>query len=92
MPPTGTFECSDPLITQLHKNVEWSMKSNFLDMPDRLPPAGARRVDRRCADLYPVGTLSLMDTRAFFRKWLKDLSLEQFPEGRWAISCPIPTD
>jgi alpha-L-rhamnosidase len=33
MPKTGFFECSDPLINQLQKNIELGPKVIFLDIP-----------------------------------------------------------
>jgi len=81
MPPTGTFECSDPMINRLHHNVEWSMKSNFLDLPTDCPQR-ERAGWTGDAQIFATSASFLMDTRAFFRKWLKELSLEQFPDGK----------
>ena len=33
----GTFECSNPLINQLHHNIIWGGKSNFVDIPTDCP-------------------------------------------------------
>ncbi|MCA5010794.1 family 78 glycoside hydrolase catalytic domain, partial [Clostridioides difficile] len=30
MEETGEFSCSNPLVNQLHSNIKWSMKGNFL--------------------------------------------------------------
>ncbi|MBE0697885.1 MAG: glycoside hydrolase family 78 protein, partial [Anaerolineaceae bacterium] len=89
MPPTGTFTCSDPMITQLHKNVEWSMKGNFLDLPTDCPTR-ERAGWTGDAQVFTPSAAFLMDTRAFFRKWLKDLSLEQFPSGMVGNFVPNP--
>jgi alpha-L-rhamnosidase len=89
MPPAGTFECSDPLITRLHKNVEWSMKSNFLDLPTDCPQR-ERAGWTGDAQIFAPSASFLMDTRAFFCKWLKDLSLEQFPSGMLGNFVPNP--
>jgi alpha-L-rhamnosidase len=89
MPPTGTFACSDALITQLHKNVEWSMKSNFLDLPTDCPQR-ERAGWTGDAQIFTPSASFLMDTRAFYRKWLKELSLEQFPSGMVGNFVPNP--
>jgi alpha-L-rhamnosidase len=89
MPPTGTFQCSDPLIAQLHKNVEWSMKSNFLDLPTDCPTR-ERAGWTGDAQIFAPSASFLMDTRAFFRKWLKDLTVEQFPSGMVGNFVPNP--
>ena len=39
MPPTGQFECSDPLLNQLQHNIVWGQKGNFLDIPTDCPAA-----------------------------------------------------
>ncbi len=87
MPPTGTFSCSDPLITRLHKNTEWSMKSNFLDLPTDCPQR-ERAGWTGDAQIFTPSASFLMDTRAFFRKWLKELVLEQRPDGM--VGCFVP--
>ena len=89
MPPTGTFECSDPLITRLHTNVEWSMKSNFLDLPTDCPQR-ERAGWTGDAQIFAPSAAFLMDTRAFFRKWLRELRLEQFPDGMVGNFVPNP--
>lgn len=89
MPRTGSFECSDPLITRLHENVVWSMKSNFLDLPTDCPQR-ERAGWTGDAQIFTPSASFLMDTRAFFRKWLKELSLEQFPSGMVGNFVPNP--
>jgi alpha-L-rhamnosidase len=89
MPPTGTFSCSDPLLTQLHHNAEWSMKSNFLDIPTDCPTR-ERAGWAGDAQIFAPSASFLRDTRAFFRKWLQDLVLEQFPDGKVGNFVPNP--
>src|SRR4051812_31853721 len=40
--PTGTFECSDPMINQLQSNIVWSQKGNFIDIPTDCPQRDER--------------------------------------------------
>ena len=82
MERTGYFECSDPKINQLYRNIIWGQKGNFLDVPtdcpqrdERLGWTGDAQVFARCA-CYNY------DTRKFYRKWLTDMKLEQRPDGR----------
>jgi alpha-L-rhamnosidase len=89
MPPTGTFVCSDPLINRLHTNVEWSMKSNFLDLPTDCPQR-ERAGWTGDAQIFTPSASFLRDTRAFFRKWLKELAIEQFPNGMVGNFVPNP--
>ena len=39
---TGHFECSDPLLNQLHHNVIWGLRGNFLDVPTDCPQRDER--------------------------------------------------
>lgn len=42
MPPTGRFECSNPLINQLQHNIQWGQKGNFVDVPTDCPQRDER--------------------------------------------------
>jgi alpha-L-rhamnosidase len=89
LPPAGTFTCSDPMINQLHQNVVWSMKSNFLDLPTDCPTR-ERAGWTGDVQIFTPSASYLTDTRAFFGKWLKELSLEQFPNGMVGNFVPNP--
>ncbi len=53
---TGTFECSDELLNQLHRNVVWGTRGQLPRRADRLSAAGrATRLDRRHRGLRAVG-------------------------------------
>ena len=39
---TGWFESSDKLLNQLHENVVWGMRGNFLDVPTDCPQRDER--------------------------------------------------
>ena len=89
MPPTGSFVCSDPMINQLHHNTEWSMKSNFLDLPTDCPTR-ERAGWTGDAQIFTPSASFLMDTQAFFRKWLAELRDEQFENGMVGNFVPNP--
>src|SRR5699024_1268760 len=38
----GWFGCSDPLLNQLHENIVWSARGNFLDVPTDCPQRDER--------------------------------------------------
>ncbi len=65
------------------------MKSNFLDLPTDCPQR-ERAGWTGDAQIFTPSASFLMDTRAFFRKWLKELSLEQFPSGMVGNFVPNP--
>ncbi|QJD85718.1 alpha-L-rhamnosidase [Cohnella herbarum] len=81
MLPTGSFECSDPMVNRLQSNIVWGQRGNFLDVPtdcpqrdERLGWTGDAQVFIRTAAFnYHVGP--------FFTKWLRDLEADQRPSG-----------
>ncbi|OWA33464.1 alpha-L-rhamnosidase [Saccharibacillus sp. O16] len=89
MQPTGSFDCSHPLLNQLQQNIRWGQRGNFLDVPtdcpqrdERLGWTGDAQVFIRTAAFnYGVGP--------FFTKWLKDLAVDQKPDG--AVPSVIPS-
>ncbi|MHB1357865.1 MAG: glycoside hydrolase family 78 protein [Anaerolineae bacterium] len=89
MAPTGSFECSNPLVNQLMHNILWSMKGNFLDIPTDCPTR-ERAGWTGDAQIFARTGSFLMETAPFFRKWLRDLALEQFPSGLVTNWVPNP--
>lgn len=93
MTKTGQFSCSNPLVNRFVHNVQWSQRSNFVDVPtdcptrERAPWTGDIGVFARTASY-------LMDTRRFLTRWLRDLVLVQNADGsvpNFAPSIGWPT-
>jgi len=89
MPETGDFTCSDDRVNQLVRNTLWSMKSNFLDVPTDCPTR-ERAGWTGDAQIFCRPGSYLMDTAAFFCKWLADLAVEQRDDGRVTNLVPDP--
>lgn len=81
MTVTGTFECSNPDINQLHHNIVWGMKGNFLDVPTDCPQRDERLGWTGDAQIFCRTATYLMDTYTFYSKWLRDLEADQTAEG-----------
>jgi len=88
MEQTGEFSCSNELINQLMKNALWSQKSNFLDIPTDCPHRERSGWSGDAQAFAFTGSL-LMDTSAFFSKWMKDVALTQNEQGRIANIIPV---
>ena len=88
MGETGTFECSNPDITQLFKNTVWSEKGNFLDVPTDCPTRERGGWSGDAQIFVRTGTY-MMDTAAFFSKWLKEMAIQQFENGMIGNLIPI---
>jgi alpha-L-rhamnosidase len=74
---TGHFECSDPMLNQLHTNVTWSMRGNFLDVPTDCPQRDERLGWTGDLAVFAPSAAFLYDVDAFLRDWLHDLAAEQ---------------
>jgi alpha-L-rhamnosidase len=89
-PLTGTFECSDPMVNQLFRNVVWTQRANFLDLPTDCPQRDERMGWTGDAQVY-VGTATYnADVAAFYTKWLRELMESQRPSGAFPGYAPFP--
>jgi alpha-L-rhamnosidase len=73
----GHFECSDPLLNQLHSNVTWAMRGNFLDVPTDCPQRDERLGWTGDLAVFAPSAAFLYDVDGFLRDWLRDLAAEQ---------------
>ena len=81
MERTGWFESSDPMINQLHSNVLWGMRGNFLSLPTDCPQRDERLGWTGDIQVFTPTATFLYDCDSFLASWLRDLSLEQQAAG-----------
>ncbi len=81
MERTGKITCSNPLLNQLHHNYLWGMKGNFLDVPTDCPQRDERLGWTGDAQIFCRTASYLSNTYTFFKKWLRDVEVDQTPEG-----------
>jgi alpha-L-rhamnosidase len=91
LPPTGTFECSDPLINQLQHNIVWGQKGNFVDVPTDCPQRDERLGWTGDAQVFIRTAAFNMNVASFFTKWTRDLEDAQFPDGAYPAVAPNPS-
>lgn len=82
MNPTGTFVCSEPLINQLQKNIQWGQKGNFLDVPTDCPQRDERLGWTGDAQVFSPTAAFNFDVSAFYTKWMRDVAADQLPDGK----------
>ena len=88
-PVAGSFECSDAMINQLHSNIYWTQRSNFIDIPTDCPQRDERLGWTGDAQVY-IRTATLnCDVQAFFTKWLLDLADGQRGDGQFPMVAPV---
>ncbi|MGI3785552.1 MAG: family 78 glycoside hydrolase catalytic domain [Janthinobacterium lividum] len=74
---TGEFECSDEMLNQLHRNVVWGQRGNFLDVPTDCPQRDERLGWTGDLAVFSPTAAFLFDSSGFLRDWLRDLDAEQ---------------
>lgn len=88
MPPTGTFNCSHPLVNQLQHNIQWGQRGNFLDVPTDCPQRDERMGWTGDAQAFCRTATFNHDVHGFYTKWLKDIALDQRPDGSVPFVVP----
>ncbi len=80
-PWAGTFACSDPAVEQLHRNISWGQRANFVSVPTDCPQRDERLGWLADAQVFlPTACLNA-DVAAFFASWLRELRDAQQPDG-----------
>jgi alpha-L-rhamnosidase len=74
---TGNFSCSNPLLNQLHENVVWSVRGNFVSIPTDCPQRDERLGWTGDINIFGETANLLFDTAGMLLSWLDDLVLEQ---------------
>jgi len=87
-PRSGWFECSDDLVNQLWRNINWGQRGNFISVPTDCPQRDERLGWLADAQVFlPTATLN-MDVGAFVTKWGDDVLDAQSPEGAYPDVAP----
>jgi alpha-L-rhamnosidase len=73
----GEFECSNEMLNQLHRNVVWSLRGNFLDLPTDCPQRDERLGWTGDIAVFAPTATYLFDVDDLLRDWLRDLAAEQ---------------
>ena len=73
----GEFACSDDDLNQLHRNVVWGQRGNFVDVPTDCPQRDERLGWTGDLAAFAPTAAFLFDVNGFLKDWLVDLDLEQ---------------
>ena len=86
----GRFDCSDELLNQLHRNVVWGLKGNFLDVPTDCPQRDERLGWTGDIAAFAPTAAFLYDVGGFLSDWLADLatSSSATPDGMVPFVVP----
>ena len=78
---TLSFETGNEKINRLFRNVQWGMRSNFVDMPTDCPQRDERLGWTGDAQVFAPTACYLADTRAFYEKFLAEVRRAQVTMG-----------
>ena len=77
----GNFICSDERINRLQRNILWSSKSNFVEIPTDCPQRDERMGWTGDIAVFAPTACFNFDIGRFIKKWLIDVKAEQLPNG-----------
>jgi alpha-L-rhamnosidase len=85
---SGAFECSNPLLNQIHQNIFWGVRGNYNGMPTDCPQRNERLgwLGDRGGECW--GEPYLFNIAALYAKWLGDMRDTQTPDGSISDTAP----
>ena len=86
---TSELSTSSALVNQLHSNIVWGQRGNFLSVPTDTPARDERMGWTGDIDVFARTAVYNMDSQAFLSKWLQDLRDTQRPNGSLPGVAPI---
>ena len=92
LPLTGEFSCSDPLVNQLQRNIQWSQRGNFLAVPTDCPQRDERLGWTGDAQVFVRTAAFNMDVAGFLNHWLQSLADAQTAQGTIPAVVPATDD
>ncbi|HSN10662.1 MAG TPA: family 78 glycoside hydrolase catalytic domain, partial [Propionibacteriaceae bacterium] len=89
---TGWFSSSDEMLDQLHRNVVWGMRGNFVDVPTDCPQRDERLGWTGDIQVFSPTASFLFDSAGFLTSWLADLAADQTDDGivGWVVPDILP--
>ena len=89
-PLSGSFACSDPVLTQFGHNAQWTQRANFVEVPTDCPQRDERLGWMGDAQAYIRTASYNADVAAFFTKWMDDVEESQRSFGAYPDYAPYP--
>ncbi|NJN52515.1 MAG: family 78 glycoside hydrolase catalytic domain [Gammaproteobacteria bacterium] len=90
LPQIGEFQCDHPLLNQLHHNITWSQRGNFIDIPTDCPQRDERLGWTGDAQIFARTAAFNQEIAPFFAKWLVDVTDAQTSSGAVPMVAPVP--
>ncbi|MFJ4749068.1 alpha-L-rhamnosidase [Streptomyces albogriseolus] len=87
-PATLIFATNSPMLNQLHTNITWGQRGNFLSVPTDTPARDERLGWTGDINVFAPTAAYTMESARFLTKWLTDLRDAQTPEGSFTHVAP----
>lgn len=87
----ASFSSGNPLVDRLFINTLWSQRANFIEVPTDCPQRDERLGWTGDAQVFAGAAAYLGEVQGFFRKWVRDLMVDQREDGAVPHVCPDPT-
>jgi len=81
MQTVGSFESSNTLLNQIHKNAWWGIASNYKGMPVDCPQRNERQPWLGDRTVGAYGESFLFGNTALYTKWMDDIRYSQKSDG-----------
>lgn len=86
--PSGSFVCSNPMLNQLQKNIEWGQRGNYLEVPTDCPQRDERLGWMGDAQVFIRTACFNDDVAALMNKWVQDVADAQGENGAFSDVSP----
>ncbi|MFF2381982.1 alpha-L-rhamnosidase [Streptomyces sp. NPDC058108] len=88
-PFTLEFETDVPMLNQLHSNITWGQRGNFLSVPTDTPARDERLGWTGDINVFAPTAAYTMESARFLAKWLVDLRDAQTADGAFTDVAPM---
>ncbi|MFI9029564.1 alpha-L-rhamnosidase [Streptomyces sp. NPDC053560] len=89
VPFTLDFSTDDAMLNQLHSNITWGQRGNFLAVPTDTPARDERLGWSGDINVFAPTAAYTMDSARFLTKWLRDLRDGQSEDGAFPDVAPL---
>ncbi|KAF3399682.1 hypothetical protein DPV78_006367 [Talaromyces pinophilus] len=88
----GWFACSNKHVNDLHRNIVWGMRGNFLSVPTDCPQRDERLGWTGDLQVFADSASFLYNTTGMLSEWLEDLSSEHLEVHRNGVPPLVVPD
>ena len=85
---TGRFASSSPVLNKLWRNIVWTQRDNYIEIPTGCAQRDERLGWTADAQLFARSSTAAMDAAPFLSKWMVDLDDDQLPNGAFPDVAP----